>query len=376
MRKVDFTFPLPDKNLHKRYDPVFDNLKKGLSTTVVGLPLSSRSAFLKFVLENGNEYLSKYIDIEKFDFLIINQKHSTDSDLLKDLIIRIADKLGVQLPDNYDPLLIQFKLEKLVNNSKAVKKLVLFIPDFDSLLKGKPETIEFLIRLGEINKHNIKKPGILFCFTASSKEIEHVTKSYPYKFAQVITEAVVSFELLTSEEIEYTKKRLEYFRGSKIAENSHRLSVKLSGGHYILYKTLTGLDTNEILKVNKTFYHPLIGDIIFNIWNSASTPEQKKLLVTSPIFPPRKAKSDLSNNDVLPLTAQENDVFENFKGHLEILITRDEIGQIMWSKNWTEKYSDWAIDKLISKLKSKLIYSNYKILSVRGRGYKLINYAG
>jgi hypothetical protein len=36
------------------------------------------------------------------------------------------------------------------------------------------------------------------------------------------------------------------------------------------------------------------------------------------------------------------------------LITRESLAQIIWEKDWIEKYSDWALDKLISRLRSSL----------------------
>lgn len=375
MGKTDYTFPLPTKNLHNRYDPIFNNLKRGLSTTIVGLPLSSRSAFFKFILEGGKDYLNSFTSNKGFEFLIVNNKLLSDSDLLKELIIKIADKLNVSVSQGFDPLLVQFAIENILRKQNVTIKIVLFIPDFNEILLGKPETIDFLIRIGEINKHNAGGAGVLYCFTASSRDLELVIKNYPYKFSQLVHETTVKFDLLSSEEISYTRSRLEFFRNSQIDGSVHNMASRLSGGHYILYKTLTTLNFNELQKLNKIYHHPLMQDVILHIWNSTSTSEQKELQKLSPLFPPKIINTILDVDEILPLTSQEIDVFENFKTKTGKLVTRDEVAQAMWGAQWVDKYSDWAIDKLISKLKGKLIYSSYKILSVRGRGYKLINYA-
>jgi DNA-binding winged helix-turn-helix (wHTH) protein len=55
-------------------------------------------------------------------------------------------------------------------------------------------------------------------------------------------------------------------------------------------------------------------------------------------------------------------------------VGRDDIAKAIWRGEWTEKYSDWAIDKLVSKLKKKLIFSNYEILTIKNRGYQLMKH--
>ena len=57
------------------------------------------------------------------------------------------------------------------------------------------------------------------------------------------------------------------------------------------------------------------------------------------------------------------------------LRSRDEIGDTLWGKESYEKYSDWAIDQLMSKLRKKLEKLGIKdrLATVRGKGYKLLS---
>jgi DNA-binding winged helix-turn-helix (wHTH) protein len=54
--------------------------------------------------------------------------------------------------------------------------------------------------------------------------------------------------------------------------------------------------------------------------------------------------------------------------------SRDTIGGILWGKDSYEKYSDWAIDQIVSKLRKKIkvLGSETKLVTVRGKGYKCI----
>jgi DNA-binding response OmpR family regulator len=55
------------------------------------------------------------------------------------------------------------------------------------------------------------------------------------------------------------------------------------------------------------------------------------------------------------------------------LCSRDDIGEALWGEDSYEKYSNWAIDQLISKLRKKIKKLGIKngLKTIRGRGYKL-----
>lgn len=57
----------------------------------------------------------------------------------------------------------------------------------------------------------------------------------------------------------------------------------------------------------------------------------------------------------------------------EEIVSRDEVAKSIWDENWTEKYSDWAIDKLMHEIRKKLRLSktNYNIETINGKGYIL-----
>jgi DNA-binding response OmpR family regulator len=52
-------------------------------------------------------------------------------------------------------------------------------------------------------------------------------------------------------------------------------------------------------------------------------------------------------------------------------VSRDEIAQILWGKSWNMKYSDWAIDKSISRLRKKISGNEIRILTIKNFGYQL-----
>jgi len=71
-------------------------------------------------------------------------------------------------------------------------------------------------------------------------------------------------------------------------------------------------------------------------------------------------------------TAQEINILEYFYKLENKPISRDDLAKILWGKSWQEKYSDWAMDKAISRLRKKMKGSEFKIITVKNLGYKFL----
>ena len=71
-------------------------------------------------------------------------------------------------------------------------------------------------------------------------------------------------------------------------------------------------------------------------------------------------------------TQQEHMVLQNFLVNIDVIVSRDDIASLLWGEENEDKYSDWAIDQLISKLRKKVseLTSRGNIITIRGRGYK------
>ena len=71
---------------------------------------------------------------------------------------------------------------------------------------------------------------------------------------------------------------------------------------------------------------------------------------------------------------KERRILKRFIENQDKLITRDELAKWIWSTNTQEKYSDWAIDQLITRLRKRLgqlSIPKEAIKTIRGRGYLL-----
>lgn len=73
-------------------------------------------------------------------------------------------------------------------------------------------------------------------------------------------------------------------------------------------------------------------------------------------------------------TRQEYEILRFLLEEPDKLHSREEVGEAMWGKASYDKYSDWAIDQVMSKIRKKLhlLGLDHALATVRGRGYKLI----
>ena len=60
------------------------------------------------------------------------------------------------------------------------------------------------------------------------------------------------------------------------------------------------------------------------------------------------------------------------RGKRAALVTREEVAKVLWGKKWSDKYSDWAIDKAVSRLRKvlrELGVSPKVVKTLKGRGF-------
>lgn len=110
------------------------------------------------------------------------------------------------------------------------------------------------------------------------------------------------------------------------------------------------------------------------LWNTGFI--TKDLHIFSPLFDTYlcgqgETKQGGSNLD---LTKKEHLLFTLLEGNLGIICEREQIISAVWPEIEEFGVSDWTIDRLVARLRSKLKKQNsaYSIITVKTRGYKLI----
>ena len=96
----------------------------------------------------------------------------------------------------------------------------------------------------------------------------------------------------------------------------------------------------------------------------------------SPLFTHYLKEKQISkdNNSNVELSKKENSLFTFLKTKIGAICEREEIIQTVWPEVEELGVSDWAIDRLVARVRNKLKLqkNQYEIKTVKTRGYKMV----
>jgi hypothetical protein len=110
------------------------------------------------------------------------------------------------------------------------------------------------------------------------------------------------------------------------------------------------------------------------LWNTGIIVDDKETCrLFSPLFASYVENLSSDTQSGKELTKKEHILFTFLQSHEGELCERDAIIEAVWAENKDLGVSDWAIDRLIARLRSKLKAqgSPYQVVTVVTRGYKL-----
>ncbi|MCL4352967.1 helix-turn-helix domain-containing protein [Patescibacteria group bacterium] len=111
------------------------------------------------------------------------------------------------------------------------------------------------------------------------------------------------------------------------------------------------------------------------LWDTGFVHEGEILKLFSPLFDYYvRGLGKKNQNHVIDFTKKENALFNYLMENKERICERENIINAVWPEEEALGVSDWAIDRLVARVRSKLRLqkSEYKIQTVKTRGYKLL----
>jgi len=77
----------------------------------------------------------------------------------------------------------------------------------------------------------------------------------------------------------------------------------------------------------------------------------------------------------MSMTISQRKLMQHLEENQGKIVSRESIAQVIWGENWETKYSDWAIDQLISTLRKQMQLIKYegKLVTKRGEGIALVS---
>src|SRR3989344_4334941 len=363
---ADFLLPLPQKYLLKRFQPVFGRIAKGYSASLLAFPQTGRTALLRFLLASPEilKRINKKLGTIKFAFIEIDKTGASFEAFLCEILICISNDVDIsKFLLSRDPYLLSAEISKQVQKLSINSPLCFIITLNKTALPIFPEIDRLMVMIRRCqNAHPIT---ILWSFDTTF--FINYTAGHS---ASNLTENITYFKSFERSETIYNLRRFYNLKSKTVPPDFNKAAMAQTGGIAGLYHPLTNGSHNS----------PLVTDIISDLTKDIDClPKLVPLLLTpTAINFIQSFKSPAINFESFLLnkypTAQEIYLLRHFKARQNLPVSRDEIGQILWGKSWESKYSDWAIDKTISRLRKKMTAKNYQIITVKNLGYELVSF--
>jgi hypothetical protein len=361
---VNYSYPIPPNSLISRFRPVFSRLVNHQNATVLALPYTGRTSHLRFISTNID--LQKKLGLspakDQLIWIEIDRTDYSYSQFLKELSISLS-KDAIPAEDDYlTALSIHQQIAKLTSKYHLILiitlnwKNTLGLPDIDrflALLQKSATTFPlnylFSIDTSVLHASNILHPSSaifekVFCFpTFSAVETVHSLKRiYLSRNLPPDTEIISRGFTATG----------------GIAGFFH--SYINLGGDFLRHPSLNPMLT--LLKSEISHLESLPSGLI--------TPPALKLLSKNQSTHIAFGKLTLSKSP----TSQEINLLLLFQSKINTPVTREEIAVNLWGKLSEEKYSDWAIDKSIYRLRKLLVSNEFRLITVKNLGYQLTDF--
>lgn len=276
------------------------------------------------------------------------------------------------------------------------KKILIFVTNIDDLFKK--GDLKFIKKLGsEVRKNpNI---SIILCTELSI----HTYNFFEKLQGSVFLQNILYRKIYGPEDCLQFIKYLENRWKLKLNQEFKQFVVKSIGGHLLLIKEAIRIKRDQLNIPNSEL---LSGSILkkkaltlFNLLSQEDQSQIKNLLSYRPYESSEYLEKteivkegllqiyywNFIKNDILQLGGEsltdqlslilspsEKRIYDHLTTNKGI-VSREEIAFELWGSIWEEKYSDWAIDMLIYRLRSKIKSANLnlKIHTKRGQGFVL-----
>lgn len=188
---------------------------------------------------------------------------------------------------------------------------------------------------------------------------------------------------LSNEDANVVLQNYEERYKKSLTSVTRQIIIDLSGGNPGLIKALyLQAITNQLWKapdmLGEQLYFRLKGvvedmpdDIMVTRYGYSSLdPFLQKFRHVYKTHGPKPMQPKSIDPYLLHFSKSQRKVIEYLKEHTGALVTKDDLAKILWGEDWADRYSDWAIDQLISTLREKLAAAKHdgRIVTKKGEG--------
>jgi len=431
-RPIEANYPISFRNEDAK--ALSEALKRHQSVELIGMKRVGISNFLRFFLYNpqvreeylgskkGETYLfipidyNSLIERERYPFWLLTFKrildaveHSDLPDELKSHIDKIFDT-AIQYKETF--FIVDGMRKALVELTKHKAIPVLFMIRFDRLLDS--VTPELFANLQGF--YDACGEKLIYVFT-SYQQLHYLKPEVFDKHSMAVFSKPVYVQPADQEDMNIIFSTFEERYKLNIDQKVKKTLIDMSGGHvnYLqlsliilneriaagekisdileliehderielqseeLFSYLDKDDQDVLLSIVKGELKSANGTHDGYVWHTGMVVNSKQPpRIFSPLFEKyvRSLSDDRSpSQEETYLTSKEHKLFTLLKDHLDEICERELILETVWAEYEAIGVSDWAVDRLVARLRKKLqqMNSEFSIRTVRTRGFMLVN---
>lgn len=385
-------------------DGVFGRIKKGQSVALISPSYVGKGTTLTFILDESKRFGEEIYNViqEIVPIWVVLDYKGTDptDSIFRDLLNHVEEvdfvKKLQERRGNWG--LINDVVAQLLKEGK--KKVVFIIVNGEFLYRGYRNIESSITRL------NIKYPSevqfIVFC-DEELPDSRFLRTEIPNMHNVILGNLFYMRISVEDDEFESLTSLRVFEAGEKIdAEVLDKIKV-VSGGSIVMMRILLREYLNDReydFSMEKLLGNPEIVHFFNLFWASLSEETQNELYKNPKYVNEILLKSRSKNEDgewfcdaiteylrVLNanksvrfpekveelLSWQELSIFKLLEGKKGQTVDREQIAKTLWGDDWTEKYSEWMIEKVISNIRKKIsVIPELNIKTVPKQGYCLL----
>lgn len=426
---IEAQYPI---SFHEREASTFgEHLKNRHSVVLLGMKRVGISNFLRFFLHHKDITKTYIADSQNHLFIPVDLNDLVEREITPFWILtlkRIADSvqtsnLSSDIKKSIEALFLDsIQSQDLFLTIDSVRKSIMFLVEqgviptvffitFDRMKDA--VTPEFFANLQGIRDASGQKLSYVF---TSFRSLDILAPHVFPKTSLVVFSHNMYLRPVKHKDVEIIYKTYKDRYGLVVPEKLQSALFELVDG-YVRYLHLSLIHLNEnrthLSKTKDDLFHSLVKDERIalqseELWESLSEKEQEVLSrvgegkqidkdekgearylwetgflseenkIFSPLFEyflkqkGTKGKQDAAGVD---FTKKEHVLFSLLKDRMGEICEREEIIEKVWPEVEALGVSDWAIDRLVARVRHKLKQqkSDYEILTIKTRGYKLMH---
>jgi len=360
---MDFTYPIPKNSLISRFKPTFSRLSRHQNATLVALPYTGRTSLLRFISTRSDTQRLLGLDprADRLIWLEIDRTDYSYSHFLKELAFSLSPET-IPAEDDY---LTSLFIHRQVVQQSSKHHLMLVITLNWKIIAALPDIDRFLVLL----QKSAGPHPLNYLFSLDTTVFRAATSLHP---SSAIFEKLFYFPTFSPAETVQSLKRLYLSKNLPFDTKIISRGFATTGGIAGFFHSLVNLGPDFL-------HHPSLNEMLTRLKSEINlSPELLTQLVTPQAT---RLVSTTSTQITLgsllldhPPTAQEINLLRLFQTKLNSPVSRDTIAACLWGNLSSAKYSDWAIDKAISRLRHLIVSKDFRLVTVKNLGYQLTNF--